>query len=521
MGVRDFMTALFRKQQVVDKPITSNFDVTNNRLARYALYWAFFESTQYESIQSFTTSLLDSEGLYEHIRPIYNPVSRLANFYIQHICGGVLDNDAGNGKIKPSSLPIVGASATTQKAIATFWRTSQFATKKDLLPMYGAALGDAFISLEPNLANNGLACEVIHPSQVNLYETNSDGECVSYDITRIIYDYEKGRDRSYRETALLTDQGVEYVTTLDNVASDIYGYGERWVADLPFIPIQHIKHMDRNRPFGWAEMHQKRRAIQELDDAASKLNDYIRKAVDPIWLFAGLRRPKKPHKNTTTTTTTDTRAASSYLAVYTNNADAKAHALLANLDLEYVLQNIQAQIDDLESTYPELRVAKGSTDAAGDVSGRALLVARQDAEDKVITRRLNYDTGIVNLHKKAMFLGHRFGYEGYDQRVNYLDSSTLEHEIGHRPVFTPHASERSELTKSFWVNAHLARRAGVPLGIFLRNEGWEQDAIDEIIDSPEYRQTFEQKTTSNTDDDSTPKLDKNQADPNLPVTDFN
>ena len=513
-------TALFKRAAMVDNPTSSSFDVVNNRLSRYALYWAFFEGTQYESIQSFRSSFVEDNDLYPHIRSIYNPASRLGNFYAQHICGGYLDPYAGNGKIKPSALPIVDASPTTVKAISKFWETSRFDLVKDLIPMYGSVLGDAFVSLEPNPTNDGLVCDVIHPAQILKYSVDADGYCTEYKLARIIFDEDAGKDIEYTETALLTDRGVEYVTYRNNVAHSFYGFGERWIVDLPFIPIAQVAHINRNRTYGWAEMHQKRRALQEADDSASKLFDHIRKTVDPVWLMAGMRKPRtaKPTK-ADPVGDSKSRTSSSYLAIYTSK-EAKPHALIADLDLEQAIASLGMLLSDLEDTYPELRMAKA--DAAGDVSGRALLIARQDAEDKVITRRIGYDAMFKRLNTMAMYLGHRFNYDGYDGRVNYLDSDATKHFIAHRPVFKPHASERLEHDKAFWVNASLARKAGVPLAIYLRNAGWQQESIDEIVTSAEYAQTFIDVSQDDLPEDDPTNIDPTTriADPNVPTIDF-
>src|SRR4051812_22244606 len=70
---------------------------------RYALYWALYESTVYDSsIHRWSADYKRRKGHYKYIRPIYSPAYRLAEMHAAHLFGGQLDAQAGDGTRRPS-----------------------------------------------------------------------------------------------------------------------------------------------------------------------------------------------------------------------------------------------------------------------------------------------------------------------------------------------------------------------------------------------------------------------------------
>ena len=134
--------------------------------------------------------------------------------------------------------------------------------------------------------------------------------------------------------------------------------------------------------------------------------------MDGVWLFSGMKAPKTAPSMTGATPTADNPepGRQEMKAIY-GPAGATAQALVAPLDLVGTMGHIQSILSELERDYPELRADVAT--ASGDACGRALRVARQRAEAKVMQRRTNYDDALVRAQQMAMAIGGMRNYEAF------------------------------------------------------------------------------------------------------------
>jgi hypothetical protein len=434
-------------------------------------------------------------GLYVHIRDIFNPANRIVNFHQTHIWGGYLDPDAGDSSEIPSALPIEDAEEGVTEAIAKVWEWSRWQVTKDIVTLYGSVYGDVFLRVTDDPEREIVYLERIHPAWLTELRKNPLDEVTYYEMSYNRRDPEKpDQNALYSEIATLTDSGVTYQTFKDNTPYAWNGQSEEWTTEYPFLPMVHIKHNDVGLDWGWSELFPKLSTFRELDDQASKLGDQIRKMVDSPWLFTGV----KPGKTTGTITitgmggenTNDPEVSREETPIlYAHDAAARAFPLVSELDIEAALSHIKELGFEIEKSYPELRTAMGGVRSGrGDVSGRALLIARGEAEDKIEQRRVNYDEKLVKIHKMAMVIAGDAGYEGFSFSFDDWDGEKTEHRIkALRPVFRPHPTEILDQDRQLWTNAHLAERVGVSLPIFLADNEWEEDRIQEVINSELYQ----------------------------------
>ena len=121
-------------------------------------------------------------------------------------------------------------------------------------------------------------------------------------------------------------------------------------------------------------------------------------------------------------------------------------------------------------------------------NGLALRVARQPTETKVRQRRALYDDGLVRAQQMAVAIGgwrELQGFEGFD--LNSYAAGVLDHAIGDRPVFANDPQDKLELEAALWAAARAAEDAGVGLAAFLERQGWADEKIQRVIESPEYQ----------------------------------
>lgn len=474
-----------------------DFDSADSRLTRYDILWAYYQGNAYRELHTWAKKMKAEFGLYTYIRDIYNPANRICNFHQTHIWGGHLDVEAGDGSDAPTSLPIMDADDSLRRAIAQLWRWSRWGVKKDIITLYGSIFGDVFVRVMDMPDRELVYLDRVHPAWVTDIRKNELEEIIFYEMKYMRHDPERedGTYAEYIERATLIDQGVHYQTYKKGRPYDWDGYGEEWVVDYPFIPMVHIKHNDVGIDWGWSELFPKLSTFREVDDQASKLGDQIRKMVDSPWMFTGIRPGRDGGTTTIEGVGESNNPGSSEITreetpiLYAHDPSARAYPLVAPLDIEAALLNVKEAAFEIERSYPELRTSMWRGRGQGDVSGRALLLARQEAEDKVYARRVNYDDMLITAHKMAIAIAGESGYEGFQgYGFDDWDGDKADHKLRtDRPVFKPHPSEALDQARQLWTNAALSGKVGVSLPIFLVDHEWDADRIKEIEDSEFYK----------------------------------
>lgn len=483
-------TRAFREGYASTNPlkISEDFSTFEGRALRYQINWAMYENTAYRKVHSWSESYKSAFGLYRFIRNIESPAFRLGDFWQAHIWGGILDAEAGDGKSKPSALPIVTDSKELRKAIAMLWKWSNWKTEKDVVTLRGAVLGDSFIKITDDIERKKVYMSALHPGKVRDVVMDNWGNVKAYVIEETRPHPDNGRDVTYREEAERDGDDVVYRTFMNGSLYAWNGEADTWTVPYGFIPMVMIRHRNVGIDWGWSEMHAGMPAFREVDEQSSLLADQIRKMVNTVWLFSGVSAPSdangvlpvSPTKNETDSAREDVPA------LY-GPAGATATSLVSNLDITATADRINKMVAKIERDYPEL--SDDLANASGDISGRALRINRQPIIDRVSQRRPGYDDALVRAQQMAVAIG---GWREYDDAFSgfNLDSfkeGKLNHSIAERPVFDKDPLDDLEVEKAFWEAANAAKTAGGMTGmvVFFRKNGWTDEQINEFVNSPE------------------------------------
>ncbi|WP_422929028.1 hypothetical protein [Singulisphaera sp. PoT] len=503
----------FRKENVTNQTLPTTefggFDSYGRfqaRLQRYALYWAMYENSQYDNVHKWAETYLTEYGLYRFTRGIYNPTKRLGDFWGSHLMGGTLDPKAGDGKECPSALPILTSNDALRPAIATLWRDSNLQESKELYCRLGAILGDVVLQIVDDPEAGRVAIRVVHPGTLTWVEDDGWGNVIAYRIeeARLSPDVdprtisESVSPEIMRNTVKYTEDAyldkkkgrVVYRTYLNGSPYAWNNVAAEWDVPYPFIPLIVHRHQrtSPNSFWGMAEVHSGHTKIRNCDDVASKLHDQIRKAVEGVWMLAGVQAPAPGGKQPTATMGASTKDSpqqgrQEMKTVYAG-IGATATPLIFPLDIQFTSVEIQNSYKSIEDDYPELAFQR--IRLSGDASALALREARKPDEAKVITRRSGYDHSLCIAQKYAIAIGGMRGYEGYQGfGLDDLRSGALEHRIGERPVFHLDPMDRLQEDQAFWTAAQAAVTAGVPLSVFLERHGWSDAQIQELNDAKE------------------------------------
>lgn len=450
------------------------------RKVRYDVNWAAYENTIYRSIHPWAPTYKTRYALYQYIRSIYNPAYRLGEFWKSHLWGGQLDAEAG----ETGALPIITDNDTLRPAIADLWRWSNWAARKDTVSLHGAIYGDIILRVVDDVALNKVYIENVFPGVVTSLTKDPFGNIKGYTIEENRKSPNNSTTVVYKETAERDGQSVIFKTYMNDAPYSWNGVASEWRKPYGFIPMVHIQHNDVGLEWGWSELHPARSKMHELDDLASLLSDQIRKSVNAKWFFTGTKAssPDITMGDTPKTTSRPEPGREEEPAIYSTDPHAKVFPLVAPVDIEGATLHIGEILKDLERDYPELKF--DALRSLGDVSGRALRIARQPAETKVLQRRANYDDGLKRLLQMAVSIGgFRDLFVGFS--LDSYKSGALEFEFGKRNVFTVDILEEHEEDKAFWEAVKIAKEAGMPLLAYLERKGWDKVALESLRNSPE------------------------------------
>lgn len=460
----------FQKPDIITKPLDldADFNKWDSRRLRYDISWAFYENTVYDEIvgRDWPKGYKTKFGLYEYIRNIYNPSYREGEFWKAHLWAGAL-----------ADIPLVFPKNVADKnllaAIMKIWQWSNWEVNKDIVPLYGSVMGDVGILIVDDTLHGKVYFDVIHPGNIAAVEKDAMGNIRGYEIQEERQDPRTTRDVSvvYSEVAFRDGDDVIYKTFLDG---DPWAWNEdekgkavtSWTRPYGFVPLVLIQHNNVGLEWGWSEIHPGQSKFREIDDQASKFNDQIRKIEEPIWAFFGVSKPEDD-PTFSKTNPTGTAAANrpqpgreEVNALY-GDKDGSAVPLVAPLDISAVIENIQNLTKEIERDYPELRLM-ALDEAGGNISGRALRLARQPAETKVNQRRPNYYSALVRANQMAVAIAGLNGYDGFEGfNLGSFDQGLLDHSIGQMPIFAVDPLDDLELKKERATIAKLWTDAGV------------------------------------------------------------
>jgi len=478
-GLSAFSTAYFGS----DTEHVDEYETVEARRIRYAVFWAMYANTAYERIHSFATALKHQYSTYKHIRSLYNPSLRLGSFYAAHLWGGALDPDAG----EEGAIPIETEFDALRLTIATLWKATNFGTLKDVLTLRGCIEGDLILAVHDDVEKKRVYLERLDPGIVTELDLDTIGNVKGYILEeQRPHPEHPAQNVAYKLVVSRDGENVVYETSLNDKP---YGWDEqpaRWEEPYTFVPLVLIKHVDVGLEWGWSELHPLRSKIREVDDLASMLSDQIRKYLEPIWLMPGTKQDLSigggQANETGSANTRPSPGREELKAIWNWPPEAKASALITDLNLMGALTHLDNLLAELERDCPELQQDIWAT---GATSGKALRVARQRVEARAIQRRANYDVGLVKIQMMALSIGGFRDYPGYEgiDLASYA-AGDLDHRIADRPVFTPDPMDAIEISSALWTAASVAVGAGADLAGFLRAAGWSKEQIADVVFTP-------------------------------------
>jgi hypothetical protein len=468
-----------------------------SRLARYSTYWAHYENNVYREIHLWSSLLKSSYDLYRHTRSIFSPAYRLGEFWANHILGGALDPLAGDGVSKPSALPIVTENEAIRAPIGQVWRDSNWQDKKEIWTRFGAVMGDSAVMVVDDPVKEKVQFKVIDPRTLRDVIRDGYGNVNAYVIEELRPDPEATAligpvpYATYTEACERVGESIRYATYRNGEPYDWREYADgdpkagtltEWTEDYGFVPLVFVQHRDVGLGWGWSEFQPSVSKLHEVDDLASKLNDWIRLTVDCPWLFTGVVPQGQSaamgvpaSSELIVSVNTDVpKGRSDIPVIYSNDKDTRAQPLIAPLDVAAVSAHLATLLDSLNADHPELLA-----DAIGpNASGEARKVAREKVEATVLQRRSAYDDAMVRADQMAISIGAQKGYPGFEGfTVESYSRGELDHSIGARAVFAVDKEAKLRESQAMAQIVKTLTDAGVSKESAMRQAGWSEEDI--------------------------------------------
>lgn len=379
---------------------------TRNRFSTggnlYAYRWHLYQNDIFEDAAAWY-AYRQHHGLYRYIRPIYNPVRRLVDFYAGIIYPGVL---AADGKRLPdgTQLAIPLAEDTDPKlraAIGQLWQWSNWQTGKNLFVRYGAALGDVAVEVVDEVDRGKVTFDIIWPGLIADMELDATGNVKRYEIE---YDAEDdaGAVHTYRKVVdsdwiveLKDGEPFQYDENIPAVRPNPYG----------FAPLVWVKHTDLGGDHG-APAARNLGKIDELNELASHAHDRAHAVLSSPILVAGkgvqaLNAATTEAKRVATQDMSNPTAGRETVKVLKAEDGSMSTVQLPEGE---ALSYIAKLIEEIESDHPELEMYN-QLRAMSQVTGPAAERMIGDAAAYIQDARANYDTQSIKLFQMAMAIG--------------------------------------------------------------------------------------------------------------------
>ncbi len=465
-------------RRVFEDPGTSHNQLLYlNQQAAYNLLWSYYNNAMFERIVT-TAGALNSVtfaggwsvykqnyNLYRNIRMIYNPTRRLVDFYAGQVYPGVLSED---GLKLPDGVPLaVPFSEDTSKelksAIAQLWQWSNWQARKSVQVRFSAALGNTLIEIADDVEHGQVSMNVIWPGFVVDLHLDSADNVKSYAIQYLAQDETGG----YLYRKEVDKREFRYYRN-----GEPFDYGDGQVAENPygFCPAVWLKHVDIGGQHGSPAIAGSFGKIDELNNLASHFHDQIHKIIGAPMLIGSstsIANISQVTKRVPTSEFIEPATDQESILLLKGSADSKVSSLAGKLDLAGTLAAMKELLTEVEQDHPELTFYK-ELRAMSQVTGPAAARLVGDVANRFAEVAAIVDQANVKLFQMAVAIAGFRANSGAWGSLNRQQQKFTPLEIG---------LENELMWKGVWY----AAQAGVPAEFVLREAGWTEDVIQQIV----------------------------------------
>ena len=455
------------------------WDTYEARLFRYYFYDLYYNNSAYSSIAAWVARMKFEKKLYKNIRSIYNPVQRLVDMYPAKIYGGALDLE----KLTSGAIPIVGAGVALTNAIRQLWQWSNWGVNKSLFVRNGARYGDKVLKVVDESDKEKVRLEVLHPGKIKEVTRDAVGN-----VKAVTIEYQREEPsppapfgqpprkptRTYVYTEKIDQERFQFFkngTPWDYINGVEKGEFAEYENPYGFVPLVIGQHKDLGLQWGANAFHGQAEKIDELNDSASLLNDQERNTVKAFWYLAGVKSTKEITAESAQVDEDGNSRRDVIDAIY-GPAGSQPFPMVAPLNIEGALNNLQKMLDELERDMPELALHR--LREQGQATAPGVRAVFSDASDRITEAAGNYNDTLVRAQQMAVSIGGFRRYRNFEPfDLESFDRGELEHTIKTRPMIEDQLSLKEEMD--------VLRDNGAPIWVVLEKLNYSKEVIDRVV----------------------------------------
>lgn len=409
----------------------------------YDYRWHLYRNSIFDD-SSFWVDYRSRYGLYRHIRPIYNPVRRLVDFYAGAVYPGVLAVD-GSKLPDGTSLAVPLApdiNTGLRDAIGQLWQWTNWQSGKNLYVRYGAALGDVGVEILDEVDRGKVTFDILWPGYVADLEIDSTGNVKAYALE---YDTEDsdGQKYTYRKE-------VDGKRIAEYKNGQLHQFDENVPAErvnpYGFAPMVWCKHTDLGGIYGDPAVRNVSK-IDELNEIASHAHDRAHAVLSSPIIASGDGLELLTDDKLTAKQNKTTPAGRESVKLF----KAGENGSMSSIELPEgeALNYMSKLIEEIERDHPELTMHTQLREMS-QVTGPGAERMIGDVASYVYEARSNYDLQSIKLFQMAVAIagwrannGH-WGRSLTRQQKAFLpfdltsyNNGDLDFEIMPRPLVPP------------------------------------------------------------------------------------
>lgn len=411
------MNAVKAGYRAFTSPDTENEKVTREERAKlYAHAWAYYRNKMFSRRNGENWSAyLSARELYKHTRLIYNPVTSVVDFYVDHIWQGSGDAvktlDSGLNLVTPVSSKVDDDALLD--AVAQLDQWSNWQSESPRVIRYGASAGNVLIEGIDDLQREKITQKTIWAGLVYEIELNDSGDVQSYVIE---YDVQNGNE-SYRYRKVVTKESFSYFKN-DKPFTPEGKTGSEEMNPYGFCPAVWVKHIDDGGDYG-TPCFTSLDKVDEVNSLASHTHDNIHKSIESakvlstegevVPIIGGIINPQ-----TKQIAPSDPRL---HWVVLKTPQGATVHDLAGNLHLAEAHPYLKDALASFSDDYPELQ-AHTVIKQNSQLSGAALERMLAPSQSRLDRACANYNQQLIKLRQmQAAIAGWRINGGGWKMRT--------------------------------------------------------------------------------------------------------
>ena len=450
---------------------------------------ALMPSAWYEMLEEYylNNGLYDlvSSALHENaiwapgMKPLRNPAHRAVEFYVSKLWPGPLER----------ALPIVVEAGNKKivEPIQQIWTWSNWGAQKQVAARWIANFGDLFLKVAQKIEDNQVTrvyLDPLKPKYVTDLELDERGF-----VTYIRIDVPT-EDQMHTEVWSKTRGGYRLWKHSHSVSTPLDQLGEptdqKTFDDLKFdfIPIVHAKFQDIGETRGIGCFVHALDKIDEANRQATRLHQILFRYNKPTQAVSAnaMDASGKPLPPPVIAGRDGSKSSEGAVKlgdddVFTLPGMAKLEQMVPNIQYNAALEILNAQMNELSNDLPEILYYELKD--KGEMSNVALKTLLGPAIDKVLEARGNAEPALVRADQMALTIAGLHGLEGFPD-LGSFENGDFDHSFAEREVIPMSAKEKAETIKA-------QTEAGVPFVSALKLNGYTEEQIKEMTETPEYK----------------------------------